>query len=226
METPALQDVAKDVQSRRKDQRKIWRNALIASFMFHLFIFLTWRGPALMLSPFAAAGPKAGDSRAAAGGMQQMNVLTPPSEPIRPPRLPLEVTVEIEPVEMNLEPAFDAAAVLGEQPGPPGPPGIENGDGQGDGGTAAEGLRRMVPPMPRGMIIPPTNKELRGTEVEVWVFVNERGKVVPDSTRLRPPTKDRGFNRRLIREAAQWVFTPGKQDGKPVASWFPYTISM
>ena len=83
-----------------------------------------------------------------------------------------------------------------------------------------------IPPSPRGMIIPPTNRRLRGSSVEVWVFVNEVGRVVADSTRLNPPTSDRGFNRRLIEEAAEWVFNPAMKEGKPVAAWFPYTISM
>ena len=214
------------VRHRRKDERRLWRNALLASLLIHLCLVLFWRGPALLVSPFAAAGPKAGDSRAAAGGMQAMNVLTPPSQPLVTPLIPLPVEVEIQPVELAMEPSFDPASVMGERPGPPGPPGIENGDGLGDGGTAAEGLLRMVPPRPRGMIIPPTNRELKGTEVEVWVFVDVRGRVVPDSTRLRPPTRDRGFNRRLIREAAEWVFVPAKRDGQPIPAWFPYTISM
>ena len=84
----------------------------------------------------------------------------------------------------------------------------------------------MVPPSPRGMIIPPTNDRLRGRQVEVWVFVDATGQVVADSTRLNPPTSDRGFNRRLIQEAAEWVFNPAMQGGQPVAAWFPYTISM
>jgi hypothetical protein len=76
------------------------------------------------------------------------------------------------------------------------------------------------------MIIPPANRDLRGTEVQVWVFVDEVGRVVADSTRLEPPTRDRDFNRRLIREAAEWVFRPARQEGRAVASWFPYRISM
>ena len=214
------------VVERRQRERKLWRNALLASLLVHAFIFLFWRPPSVLVSPFAAAGPKAGDDRAAAGGMQAMNVLTPPSVSLVTPLIPIPVDIQVEPVEFDTEPSFDEAAVMGEEPGPPGPPGMPNGDGQGDGGTAMDGLMSMVPPRPRGMIIPPTNRDLRGTEVEVWVFVNERGQVVPDSTRLRPPTRDRGFNRRLIREAAEWVFVPAKRDGQPVAAWFPYTISM
>ena len=64
----------------------------------------------------------------------------------------------------------------------------------GDGGNAEEGRYRLEPATPRGMIIPPANRSLKGIKVEVWVFVDEQGKVVADSTRLNPPTKDKGFN--------------------------------
>jgi hypothetical protein len=76
------------------------------------------------------------------------------------------------------------------------------------------------------MIIPPANRELRGTEVQVWVFVNDMGRVVADSTRLDPPTRDGDFNKRLVREAAEWIFRPAVREGKPVSSWFPYRIKM
>jgi hypothetical protein len=56
--------------------------------------------------------------------------------------------------------------------------------------------------------------------------VDERGRVVADSTQLRPPTTDGDFNARILREAAEWVFEPGKEGGEPVAAWFPYSISM
>jgi hypothetical protein len=76
------------------------------------------------------------------------------------------------------------------------------------------------------MIIPPTNRDLRGSEIEVWVFVNEQGRVVADSTQLRPPTRDRRFNEQLTREAAEWIFNPARENGVPVAAWFPYVIAM
>jgi hypothetical protein len=158
--------------------------------------------------------------------MQAMNLAVPPPRPIIPPRVPLISLEMMEPVEVNLEPQPDLAALIGDGPGLDEGPGIEGGTGRGDGGTAAEGFYRLVPPSPRGMIIPPTNSKLRGRSVEVWVFVNEGGRVVADSTRLNPPTSDRGFNRRLIEEAAEWVFNPAMMQGKPVAAWFPYTISM
>ncbi len=156
-----------------------------------------------------------------------MNLRIPPSIPIVPPRVPIITLEMVDPVEFDPEPQVDLAAVTGDAPGmADGPPGIEGGQGRGDGGTAAEGLFRLVPPSPRGIIIPPNHRSLRGKQVEVWVFVDATGSVVADSTRLNPPTSDRGFNRRLIEEAAEWVFNPARRDNQPVAAWFPYTISM
>jgi hypothetical protein len=213
-------------RDRRRRDRRIWRRGLFVSVAFHVILFFGWRGNVIPTSPFAAAGPRAGDNRAAAGAMQALNVRTPPSTPVVPPPIPIEVAVEVEPVEFEQEVEIDPASVLGEAPGLLEGPGLENGTGAGDGGNAEEGLNRLQPATPRGMILPPTNRDLRGTEVQVWVFVDERGRVVADSTRLDPPTRDGGFNRRLIREAAEWVFRPAVREGRAVASWFPYRISM
>jgi hypothetical protein len=213
-------------KDRRRQERHVWRTGLLVSALFHLLLFFGWRGNVIPPSPFAAAGPRAGDNRAAAGSLQALNIRTPPVVPIIPPPEPIVVEVEIEPVEFEDEMAVDPASVLGEQPGLDDGPGLDNGPGEGDGGNTEEGLYRPQPASPRGMIIPPTNRDLRGTEVQVWVFVDAAGHVVADSTRLDPPTRDSAFNRRLIREAAEWIFRPAVQEGHPVASWFPYRISM
>ncbi|MCG6956704.1 MAG: hypothetical protein LJF04_12010 [Gemmatimonadetes bacterium] len=155
-----------------------------------------------------------------------MNIRTPQPARIIPPPKPIEVQIQVQPVEFDEVAQIDPASVIGQAPGTGEGLGKAGGTGKGDGGNADEGYYRLEPPMPRGMIIPPSNKSLKGTKVEVWVFVDEKGKVVADSTRLNPPTKDKGFNQRLIREAAEWVFRPATKGGQPVASWFPYTISM
>lgn len=211
---------------RRRRERRFLRTSFLVSALLHILLFFGWRGNVIPLSPFAAAGPKASDNRAASGSLQALNIRTPPTVPIVPPLVPIEIAVEIEPVEFEQVAQVDPASVLGDQPGLLEGPGLDDGTGEGDGGDADEGFYRLQPASPRGMIIPPTNKSLRGTEVRVWVFVDERGRVVADSTRLDPPTRDRGFNRRLIREASEWVFRPAVQEGRPVASWFPYKISM
>ena len=211
---------------RRRRERRVWRRGLLVSVLFHLVLFFGWKGNVIPQSPFAAAGPRAGDNRAASGALQALNVRTPPPVTIVPPPVPIAVDIEILPVEFDDVVEVDPASVLGEEPGLLEGPGLEDGPGKGDGGNAEEGLFRLQPASPRGMIIPPTNNSLRGTAVQVWVFVDEGGRVVSDSTRLDPPTRDRGFNRRLIREAAEWVFRPAVQEGRPVASWFPYRISM
>jgi len=220
------QDERPTVSERRASQDRVFRIALGVSVLLHLFIFAFWRVVPLPPSPFSAAGPRAGDFRAAGGGMQALNLRVPPARPITPPRVPI-ITLEMtDPVDFDPDPQIDLAAMTGDAPGmADGPPGLEGGQGRGDGGTAAEGLFRLVPPSPRGMIIPPMNRSLRGKQVEVWVFVDATGRVVADSTRLNPPTSDRGFNRRLIQEAAEWIFDPARKDDLPVAAWSPYTIS-
>jgi hypothetical protein len=213
------------VEDRRVAERKFWRYGLIASLLVHVMVFYLWSNDGPLNSPFAAAGPRAGDNRAASGGMQTVSLRIPPPRPIIPPKIPLPTVEPVLQLEMEQEQEIETASILGDRPGDDGP-GLAQGEGRGDGGTAAEGFFRMVPPSPRGMIIPPANKSLKGQEVEVWVFVNELGRVVADSTRLRPPTTDGDFNKRLVREASEWVFAPAKKGGKAVGSWFPYTISM
>ena len=212
-------------EERRLAERRFWRNGILASIALHLLMFFLWSAEGPLQSPFAAAGPRAGDNRAASGGMQTVSLRIPPPRPIIPPKIPLPTVEPVLQMEMEQEMEIETGSILGDRPGLEGP-GLAEGDGRGDGGNAAEGFFRMVPPSPRGMIIPPANKSLKGQEVEVWVFVNELGRVVADSTRLRPPTSDGDFNRRLVREAAAWVFAPARKAGKPVGSWFPYTISM
>jgi hypothetical protein len=215
------------VKERRIAQNRVFRLALGTSLLFHLTLFFLWKVVPIPPSPFSAAGPRAGDFRAAGGGMESVNLRVPPSRPIVPPKVPLISLEEVDPVVFDLEPVTETASLSGDAPGSSeGPPGIEGGQGEGDGGTATEGFFRMVPPSPRGMIMPPMNKNLRGSKVEVWVFVDASGSVVADSTRLNPPTSDRGFNRRLIQEAAEWVFHPATKDNEPISAWFPYTISM
>jgi len=213
-----------NVRVRRRKERKIWRTALVASLLLHLLVLVVGGRRPLPRSPLAAAGPKAGDFRAASGGLQAMNIRVPPPRPIIPPPAPVLAEVEVEPVEFDLEAEFDLAAVLGEKPGD-GPPGLD-GDGEGDGGEATEGLSSVIPPRPRGIFYPPDHKDLKDAEIVVWVFVNEEGRVVADSTRLDPPTGNRNLDREMIKEASQWRFYPATRGGQPVATWTHYTFSM
>ncbi len=217
-----------DLRDRRRRERKVWRTAFLLSVLLHLMLFLGWRGAVVIPpSPFSAAGPRAGGDLAAQGGMHAMNIRMPTApHPIPRPPIPIIAKVDVKPVKFTDSIPRDLASLTGGQPGDASSAGLPNGTGKGAGGTAASGRYRLDPPVPRGMIIPPANKNLKGTTVEVWVFVDVRGNVVADSTRLNPPTRDSDFNKRLIREAAQWVFRPAQKDGKAVPSWFPYKISM
>jgi len=212
---------------RRTAERELWRNGFLGAVVVHLLIFFLWWGESELVSPFSAAGPRAGDNLAAAGGMQAFNIRVPPPRPIIRPQVPLLTfdPVPLVELEEDQQQQVETGSILGDRPGVDGP-GLPQGDGRGDGGTAESGLFRVVPPSPRGIILPPSNRNVRGQRIEVWVFVDKRGRVVADSTQLRPPTSDRDFNARIVREAAEWVFEPAKRGGEAVGSWFPYTISM
>lgn len=226
---------------RRSDEldRRYRRNArlgIAASLLLHALLFLILAGRGTPIVPESAAGPRAGDDEAAAapgGAMRAVRVRAPVEPEIVRPEIPLptiEITVEFEESQAEIEPvAFDQLGLGGDADGPDeGDAGIEGGTGRGDGGTAAEGRFRVIPPSPRGMILPPSNRprNVRGKEVTIFVFVTERGRVVPDSTLIRPGSGDRGFDETLRRQASEWVFEPARRGGEPVAEWFRYVISM
>lgn len=221
--------------------RRTWRAALVVSVLLHILIFLLFRQDIVIPpSPFAAAGPRAGDARAAAGGGTEIVALTvvetPPDPevevevpvPVPTPEPEVELVVEKPPTPQPVLASARVQAVsavgrgIGEKKGE----GTETGTGRGDGGNAEEGLFRVVPPSPRGLILPPSDRpgNVRGKEVDVWVFVTAAGRVLEDSTRLAPPTGDRSFDNRLKRQASEWVFEPARRGGQAVAEWFRYTI--
>lgn len=230
-------DKRKTAQERR--QKSHFRVGLAISVLLHALIWVFFMGQSVPPSPFSAAGERRDSDRAArGGGMQALELSTPTQEVVPPPPLPVAAEEEV-PVEPEPEPEPEVmvevpAIALEDGAGPPGDPapelgpGLEDGDGQGDGGTEAEGRFTVVPPRPRGLILPPGDRpgSVRGKEVEVWVYVTAEGSVVPDSTQLRPPTGDRGFDRRLREYASGWVFEAALQDGRPVGEWFRYTIVM
>ena len=214
-----------DIRERRRKGNRIWRYALCASVLVHLLVLLLGGGRPLPLSPFAAAGPETGDNRAAAGGVQALNVVVPPPQPIERPVRPEPVEFDFEPVEFNLEEAFEQATFIGERPGNEAA-GTETGEGTGDGGTTDEGRTAVVAPLPRGIFIPDDPpRSVRGKDVKVWVFVSELGEVVADSTRLDPPTRDRRYNDRLLKVASEWRFRPGTRGGVAIAAWTFYTVN-
>ncbi|TVP78812.1 MAG: hypothetical protein EA352_01300 [Gemmatimonadales bacterium] len=231
---------ADSVEERRRRERRIRQQGFLISLILHALLFVLLSvGPSGPESPLSAAGPQDRDDQAADGVIQTVQLRSaPPEEVVAVPEIEVaDVIVEIE--EPDLEPDPDVEIAEPDLPDPGvgdsrGDDAADDGDdagipeatGAGDGGQSEEGLTRVIPPSPRGMIIPPTDSELRGRTIEVWVFVGEDGRVVADSTRLEPETPSRSFNRRLIQEANQWIFNPARQAGEAVAAWFPYRVSM
>jgi len=215
--------------------RRIMRLSLLVSVLVHVLIFL-WSGrfgPLMVLD--SAAGRRTGDDRpSAAGGIQgvtlrvepEIEVVVRPPDPIVVPDIIVEVEEFRPEIEIDIEGiGFDGLAGddIGESEGP----GLDGGDGTGDGGTGDEGLLRQLPPSPRSLMTAPsgTPSSIRGREIQVAVFVDESGRVVPDSTRIQPPSGNSNYDEELLRRAAQWLFEPASRGGERIAAWFEYTLT-
>lgn len=235
------------IASQRADRQ--WRGpllfGLLAAAAIHIAVLLMFRTVLVIPeTPFSAAGPPAGDYRAAAGGESGLTMVevapasereeaVTPTEAVVP--VPEEVVIEPETPDVAVDEATPAVTPSLPGQGDPGRggeqgeetgPGRATGTGEGGGGTEDEGASGIVAPTPRAMFLPPADRprSVRGREVTVWVFVDPAGRVVPDSTRLEPPTPDARYNSRLRQSAAQWRFDPARRAGAAVAAWYPYQI--
>jgi outer membrane biosynthesis protein TonB len=223
-----------EMLTRRWDRALRWSIGL--SVLFHILLVLLFRQTLVVPDvPISAAGEQAGDPRAAAGGGMEVIAYvetTPPPVPEEQVPIPIPVPDAPRPPVEQREPARAPSGPLGQAPsagegrGTDTGPGTDTGTGRGDGGTGEEGTSRVVAPTPRGLILPPSDRpaSVRGRSVTVYVFVTERGTVVPDSTRLAPGSGDARFDNRLRRQASEWVFNPARRDGRPVPEWFQYMI--
>ncbi len=227
-------------RERRKRERKIWRIGFLLSVVAHILIFLIGPSASMPDSTFSAAGPRALDDQAAQGAMQTLALSSAPPDAAIPPPTPVP-DVEIPPPE-EIEVGPEAVpGVEIEEPEVPlpgvgstdgtdaaddGDAGLPEATGAGDGGSADEGLFRVVPPVPRGVIFPPDPAaDLRGTQVEVWIFVDAEGRVVADSIRVDPVSSDRRYNEELREVIVSWNFRPARRGEELVATWYNWSIS-
>lgn len=218
------------VTKRLRRERRVWRIGLLLSILIHLILLFFFQTQQERLTPYAAAGPGSGDPVAApGGGAMRALTLSPPVELVIPPRPETPVVEPVEVQERIEEPVLSMSELELRDPGeglkegPETGAGLPGGEGTGDRGNAMTGLRRLIPPTPRGVIMAPLDRpaSVRGREVTVWVFITQAG--VVDSVRLDPPTPDTNYNDSLMREARDWVFEPAERAGKAVATWFSYT---
>ena len=209
------------IKDRHRRERRIWRNGIAMSVAVHFLVFFIWKITAVPVSPYMASGPEQSDRTIDESSLRALSIWVPPNLPIAPSPIPIPSQIDIQEVELAQIIERGPVSVLGEWPS------LDKLLGLSDGsGMPHQGASGWMPATPRDIIIPSNKRDLRGTEIQVWVFIDESGGVIPDSTYIDPVTEDTDFNRRLIRQAAEWLFRPGTRDGKPVASWFTYRISI
>ncbi|MQA88654.1 MAG: hypothetical protein GEU90_00260 [Gemmatimonas sp.] len=244
---------AERLAASRARETERWQRArsigVIGTVLIHLLVLLLFRQTTIApTATSSAAGPAAGDLRAAAGGGSGLTMVevrleqaqpeaeevpTPVPEPvpeevvIEPEQIEVAVTeLELDPVEEP--PSLPGTGLLGTglQDGPATGPGTDTGTGDGGGGTGDAGASQIIPPRPRAIFIPPAGRpgSADGQEITVWVFVQESGRVDRNTVRLEPPTSDSRYNQRLIQSVAEWVFDPATREGQVVPVWYPFQI--
>jgi len=209
------------IKDRHRRERRIWRNGITMSIAVHFLVFFIWKITAVPVSLYMAPDPEQSDGAVDDNSLRTLSIWVPPNLPIEPSPIPIPSQIDIQEVKLAQIMERGTVSVLGEWPS------LDKLLGVGDGsGMPHQGASGWMPATPRDIIIPSNKRDLSGTEIQVWVFIDESGGVTPGFTYLDPTTEDSDFNRRLIRQAAEWLFRPATCDGKPVASWFTYRISI
>lgn len=212
-------------------QRRAWWVGFLLSAAIHLVLLFGWRADDRSGPGSLAAGPRAGDFRAAAGGGPLIAIDVAAPKPIDvPPPPEVRPRVDLPDVpERDLQPEVLAVSFQGPTGGQATPgsggPGLPGAEGAGDGGDDLEGRDRRTYPTPRS-IIPRWDapKELKGHRVTFRVKVDARGEPTGE-VEMQPRIRDADFARRVREDLLAMDYLPGRLDGRPVAEWAELTFT-
>lgn len=212
-------------------QRKAWWIGFALSAAVHALLLFGWRSPAPQGSGSLAAGPRAGDFRAASGGseMTAIDIRMPqpievPAPPTARPQLDDPQLAVPEPAQRVLTASLESSGGAAMNQGRAGA-GLPSATGAGDGGNDRQGRDRRTFPTPRSIIPrwdPPD--ELKGRRVTFRVRVDERGEPTGE-IEVRPRIEETDFVRRVRDDLLTMDYLPGRQDGRPVADWAELTLT-
>ncbi len=212
-------------------QRKAWWIGFALSAAVHAVLLFGWRTPAPEGPGSLAAGPRAGDIRAASGGsaMTAIDIRMPqpievPEPPTRRPQLDDPKLAVPEPDQRVLTASFQGPTGAAMSEGRDGS-GLPNATGAGDGGNDRQGRDRRTFPTPRSIIPrwdPPD--ALKGRRVTFRVRVNEQGEPTGE-IEVRPRIDETEFVRRVRDDLLTMDYLPGRQDGRPVTDWAELTLT-
>lgn len=224
---------AVDSPSRRNSARQrtaLW-TGLAISAAFHALLLFGWRAPSTEGPGSLAAGPRAGDYRAAEGGGEMIALAIAAPRPIEVPAPPQTRPQMRDPELRVIEPerTVITASLSGPSGGTPAEgrsgPGLPGVDGAGDGGSDRAGRDRRSPPTPRSITPrwdPP--QELRGHRVTLRVHVDALGEPT-GAIEIEPRIADSGFEKQLRKDVLAMDFLPARRDGRPVADWAELTLT-
>ncbi|MFW6084542.1 MAG: hypothetical protein ACODAA_04955 [Gemmatimonadota bacterium] len=212
-------------------QRKAWWIGFALSAAFHAFLLFGWRTTAPQGPGSLAAGPRAGDVRAASGGSEMTAIDIRMPQPIEVPEpptarpLPSDPQVAVPQREVRTWTAsLSSPTGSALDPGHTGS-GLPRADGAGDAGADRRGRDRNAPPTPRSITPrwdPP--QELKGRRVTFRVRVDELGEPTGE-IEVRPRLDETEFVRRVRDDLLTMDYLPGRRDGRPVSDWAVLTLT-
>jgi TonB family protein len=217
----AAEELQSASERHAREDRAAWWAGMVVSLIFHVLIFVLWRGD-LPLLPEQTEGARPRSLAAGGGALQAVTAVLPAVREIPPPPKPVMAIetpeIEVRDVQaslpgLDLTPAAHVASF----------PGVGGGTGEGDGGDG-DGSEDFVSPMPRSILPhwdPPNS--VRGMEVTVRIHVDAEGKPTGE-VQLEPPTPDRGFNREIEERVRRMEYRPASRNGLPVAGWAEITF--
>lgn len=213
---------------------------LFASIVLHVLLF-AYLGQRSVLPPRTySESPGSSSSEVALASSSELELVgfsspsaSPEAEESAEEELPeIEAIPEQVPPPLEIPesgfPDLEISMSLPPALGPSGAPSsVSSSISPGSPGSITGTPEEHAPtPRPRGLLLPPQSPSgVSGQELSVFVFVDQEGDVVADSTRLSKSTGNRRYDRELVENASEWQFEPAiTRSGSPVAAWFKYDL--
>ena len=206
--------------------KKVWLMSYSLSVLLHVSFFFLWWGEeasdADSQTPTSTEGLGGGNPFSK---IQLVRVRSVSENTRVRPVVPIVELELVPPIQFEITDDNEVSSLIGDI-SPDWARGLSNANLSIGDSYSGDGSDLKSPPLPRSIVIPQILAGQGLGEIQIDVFVDESGRVVSDSTRIFSPNASSSVQSQLFDKASEWVFDPARIAGKPVGSWFSYTIRM
>jgi hypothetical protein len=206
--------------------KKVWLMSYSLSVLLHVSFFFLWWGEeasdAVSQTPTSTEGLGGGNPFSR---IQLVRVRSVSENTRVRPVVPIVELELVPPIQFEITDDNEVSSLIGDI-SPDWARGLSNANLSIGDSYSGDGSDLKSPPLPRSIVIPQILAGQGLGEIQIDVFVDESGRVVSDSTRIFSPNASSSVQSQLFDKASEWMFDPARISGKPVGSWFSYTIRM